>query len=115
MPDFPVGKLNDIEIYFMHYKTEEEAREKWQRRSERINWDKIIFKFSNQNFCEKKHIEEFMQLPEKNKICFVSNKEYNIKGTIFIRQFIWNKNVKASYEPYGNDKRINMNEYINKL
>ena len=34
--------LDDIEIYFMHYKTEALAAEKWYRRCERINWDNII-------------------------------------------------------------------------
>ena len=111
---YPIGKLKDIEIHFMHYKTQEEAKEKWERRCKRINWDKILYKFSNQNMCTQKHIEEFMKLPVKNKICFV-NKDYKIDGIIHIRQLFNSKSIKASYEPFGNNRKININNIINNL
>lgn len=113
--DFPVGRLNDIDIYFMHYKTQEEAEEKWKRRCERVNWDKILYKFSNQNFCTKEHIEKFLKLPVKNKVCFVNDKRYNIEGTIFIKQKVKTKDIGASYEPFGKHRKININNMINSL
>lgn len=112
--NYPVAKLKDIEIYFMHYKTKEEAEQKWKRRCERINWDKIIFKFSNQNLCKKEHIEKFLELPVKNKICFV-NKDYNIEGVIKINQLFDTEDIKASYEPFGKNKNIDINYLINSL
>lgn len=59
----PIGKLDDIEIVFLHYSTAEEAIEKWERRKKRINWDNLIIKFSNMNCCSDKNIETFLQLP----------------------------------------------------
>ena len=47
----PIGVLDDIEVVFLHYKSEQEALEKWNRRSKRINWNNIVFKFSEQNYC----------------------------------------------------------------
>lgn len=41
---YPVAKLGDIEIYFMHYHSEEEAADKWYRRVKRINPNHMIFK-----------------------------------------------------------------------
>ena len=42
---YPVGVLsngkNTIEIFFLHYHSEQEAREKWERRVQRINWNKF--------------------------------------------------------------------------
>lgn len=38
----PVGTLGDISIFFMHYRTCREAEEAWNRRKERINWNKIV-------------------------------------------------------------------------
>lgn len=78
---FPVAKLGDIEIYFMHYKTSEEAEEKWNRRVKRINPDKMIFKLSQREECSKEDIEEFLLLPLKNKVCFSYEK---IPGVIYI-------------------------------
>ena len=40
-----IGKIEDLEIMFLHYDNIEEAREKWNRRKKRINKEKIIFKF----------------------------------------------------------------------
>ena len=41
----PLGKLDDVEIVFLHYATKEEAEEKWNRRKQRINWENIYYKF----------------------------------------------------------------------
>ncbi len=113
--DFPIGKLGDIEIYFMHYKSKKEAKDKWDRRRERINWKNIIIKFSNQNDCTIKEINDFINLKYKNKICFVNKKELNKKGTIYIKQLFKTDDIKASFEPFGNSKYININELINNL
>lgn len=34
---YPVARCDDIEIYFMHYPTKEEAAEKWYRRAHRVD------------------------------------------------------------------------------
>lgn len=65
-----IGKLGDVEIVFLHYPTQEEAREKWERRAKRINYDNLIVKFSRQNLCTDEHIEIFSQLPYEKKIFF---------------------------------------------
>lgn len=40
--EYPVGYLDDIKIHFMHYETCREAKDSWERRKERICWDKIL-------------------------------------------------------------------------
>lgn len=80
--EYPIGILDDIEICFMHYKTEKEALEKWTRRCKRINWENIIIKFCDQNGCTKKQIDAFNRINKYNKmICFTAKKipgKYNI-------------------------------------
>ncbi|MDD6483574.1 MAG: DUF1919 domain-containing protein [Clostridiales bacterium] len=39
--DYPVGRIYDVPIYFTHYKTREEAAQKWQERSKRFNADNL--------------------------------------------------------------------------
>lgn len=75
--DKPIGILDDVEIVFLHYKTKEEAAEKWNRRKERVNFDNIIIKFSRMNLCTDKEIEEFDSIPLKNK--FVLNNRLPLK------------------------------------
>ncbi len=40
--DYPIGKLDDIDVHFMHYESCEEAKAAWERRKERICWDNIV-------------------------------------------------------------------------
>ena len=64
----PIGVLDDVEIIFLHYKTEEEAYEKWNRRKARINWNNLFIKFSKMNQCTEEHMKEFSELPFDKKI-----------------------------------------------
>ena len=63
---YPIGKLNDIEIHFLHYKSSKEAYEKWNRRKQRINFKNLIVKFNDQNGCSYEEVKEFFKLPYNN-------------------------------------------------
>ncbi|MGG1566956.1 DUF1919 domain-containing protein [Peribacillus frigoritolerans] len=112
---YPISKLNDIEIIFLHYKSKEEAFEKWTRRCKRINWDKMLVKFNDQNGCTEEHLNIFEKLPIKNKICFTSKEYKNLNSTIFIESASKQKSVNASQEPFGNSKYINLNKLLDSL
>ncbi len=66
--DKPIGVLDDVEIVFLHYKSQEEALEKWNRRKERVNFDKILYKFARMDLCTEKEMQEFDDLPYENKV-----------------------------------------------
>ena len=89
----PIGILNnDIEIVFLHYKTEQEAIEKWNRRVKRINFDNLIIKFSEMNFCEKKHLIEFNEMQYKNKVLLLGQKHEGISSGIVVKKYTNEKN-----------------------
>lgn len=73
-PRYPIGMLRDsIEIHFTHYSSEDEAREKWNRRVDRLAKDleknvPMFIKFCDRSGCTKEHIESFHALPFANKI-----------------------------------------------
>lgn len=83
--DVPVGVIEDIEIVFLHYHSEEEVLTKWKRRSERVDWDKLIVKMSEQNLCTEERLRAFDALPYPHKIVFV-HKDYGLKS-----QIVWNE------------------------
>ncbi len=60
---YPIGLLDDIEIHFMHYSSEEDAKTKWERRSARINFNNLIFTFTDKDLCTPELIQQFNQLP----------------------------------------------------
>jgi uncharacterized protein (DUF1919 family) len=87
--NYPIGILGkDIEIHFMHYSSVEEAVAKWNRRLERIEWDKqnIFVQFSERALCTPELIEEFDRLNFANKICFTSKNYTQFKSCIWIEE-----------------------------
>lgn len=84
---YPIGYLmyngEEVEIEFLHYHSESEAREKWERRVGRINKDKLVILGSVNDCCTKNDIYDFLQLPYKHKY-FFSNHPYNFISKDFI-------------------------------
>ena len=117
---YPIGvlsnKKNTIEIFFLHYHSEWEAREKWERRVQRINWDKLLIKFNDQNGCTETEVNEFIKLPYKNKVFFTCKHWLKEDGDcIVIKQFPKHDYIMASYEPFGRNKYIDITATINQL
>ncbi len=110
---YPIGKLLDIEIFFLHYKSEEEALEKWTRRVQRINFDNIILKFNDQNGCEFEDVVAFDNLNYENKICFSVYDDKNLKSNFYIKEYK-EKGFVVSDMIISN-KYIKMNKYLNKI
>ena len=57
---YPIAKIKDIEIFCLHYKSKEEFLKKWNKRKKRVNYEKIIYKFSEMNLCDKSDIKKFL-------------------------------------------------------
>ena len=60
---YPVAMLDDIKLYFNHYKTNEEAEEKWEERKKRMNMDNLFILM-----CDRDGItdEDMLRLNEVN-------------------------------------------------
>jgi len=86
---FPVGKILDIEILFLHYKSEKDAFEKWNRRKARINWDNICVKFTmDKDYATEEHLKEFEILPYERKVSFSKNSYPYAKSCLKINNFV---------------------------
>lgn len=107
-----IAKILDLEICFLHYKDEEDAKTKWNRRKKRINWDNILFKFNDQNLCTYENLKKFDEFESKNKICFTS-KKYCELDTIQIKKFEKFNYVLDDIKPYK--KHINIIKFINEM
>jgi uncharacterized protein (DUF1919 family) len=82
----PIGKLGDVEIVFLHYHSKEEAKEKWERRCRRVNFDNLIFKFSEQNECSYHDLKAFDALSASKKFMFVT-KNYGFESQIIYKEY----------------------------
>lgn len=84
----PIGKLDDIEIIFLHYKTKEEAKEKWERRVKRVNYSNLIIKYSLMNDWTLKDIDDFENLKYENKFFFCHQSKFlKYKDAVYYQGF----------------------------
>lgn len=110
--DKPIGILDDVEIVFLHYKTKEEAEEKWNRRKERVNYDNVFLKFSRMNLCSEKEIRDFCNLPFENKFVFNTRKKTQYPCEIFWKNEILNNEILNDTIPFPG--HIKLKKLLNK-
>lgn len=91
--NYPVGKLEDITIYFMHYKTSQEAEKKWIERSKRINKDNLFVMMVQRDDWKEEDLFNFDRLEYKNKVVFTYKEYPDIKSAFYIKGFEKNKSV----------------------
>ena len=100
----PIGIIRDIEIIFLHYPTFEEAKEKWERRCKRINWERLIIKNAEMNNCTPEMVMRFDDLPFENKFIFTT-RNYGIQSQVVFKEYIGKDQVR--------DDTTLFNKYIN--
>ena len=112
--NYPIGRLQDIELFFMHYKSREEALEKWNRRKKRVNYDNLIVKFNDSNLCTYEDLLLFDNLPYEKKFCFSVKKYPEFKSVVTIKAPKKHNSIMYSYEPFGRNSYIDLIEVINR-
>ena len=86
--NFPIARIDDVEVNFVHYVSSEESKQKWKIRAERIAWDNIfIIATDNDGMCHEECLKKFDELPYKNKIMFVSKDYPQYDWAIQIKTF----------------------------
>jgi uncharacterized protein (DUF1919 family) len=99
--DYPVARLDDITVYFMHYSSEEEAVLKWDERKKRINYEDLYFIMVNR----------------KNNISYEQMREFDEKLQGFPHMIISLDKVNGIKSAFycETDERRLLSLYKNKL
>jgi uncharacterized protein (DUF1919 family) len=106
--EYPVGKLDDITIDFVHYASNEEANQKWEERKKRINKNNMFVMFTEQDDCTKEILRDFDLLPIENKIVFTYRYYPDIKSAVFVKKYAENEKgiyMFLDFENYFSIKR----------
>lgn len=95
---YPIGLLGEnIEIHFLHYKTIEEAEDKWARRKERVNWNNLYIACTDRDGMTPELMKTFDNLPYKNKVLFTGQSYPTIKSAQYLKAFKKDKIVGDLY------------------
>ena len=75
--DFPVAKIGDITLYFLHYSNNDEAKEAWERRKTRINYDNLYLIVYDKDGLTDDDYKAFGQINFKTIIIISYNENNN--------------------------------------
>ena len=73
--EYPIGMLGDVEIHFMHYETCTAAKEAWEKRKKRINWNKVFVIGTDRDGFDADVYEQWKKVPYP-KILFTAHSEF---------------------------------------
>ncbi|MBO5613539.1 MAG: DUF1919 domain-containing protein [Prevotella sp.] len=108
--DKPIGRLDDVEIVFLHCNTAEEAKLKWTRRTSRVNLNNVIVKMSEMNGCTKEHLKAFDNLQYERKFVFVT-RDYKLRSQVIFKEYEGKDEIKNDTTLFR--KYINLENLIN--
>jgi uncharacterized protein (DUF1919 family) len=96
---WPIALLgDDVEVHFLHYRTEDESRRAWNAGFARLNLKRIAVKFSaDKDGATQEHIHRFAALPFERKLvisrqslpdiaCAIQTPDYVINGAVMFRR-----------------------------
>lgn len=88
---YPIGRLDDIYIHFMHYNSCTEAIDSWNRRKQRVNLKKILVLCTDRDGFDDITYQKFI-VTKYPKILFTCNKKYS-ENSIYYSKYKHNKNI----------------------
>lgn len=110
--EYPIANLGDIEIHFLHYKSENEAKDKWNRRKSRMHWDNLFFKMNDNDKCSFELLKEFDKLPIKGKVIFSSKNYSELDHLVFFKHNEHDESVGIDLKTYR--KYFDAVDWLNK-
>lgn len=84
--EYPVGQLDDIKIYFMHFNSIEDALSKWEERKKRINPDRVFVIMVEQNGFTDQNFHDFLRI-KYPKILFTRNPNHQSDDIIYFEKY----------------------------
>jgi len=111
---YPIGVLgSDVEIHFMHYRTEQQAQEKWTNRLKRVNRGNLFVMFSDGEEYHDDLLERFERLPFEHKIFFSSKPCPKSSCTVFVEDYACEVHVYDSTRNRRYEKYLDLVKWLN--
>ena len=85
--EYPVCNLGDLELHFLHYKSFEQAKQKWDSRAARINKENIFVMWTFLGGTDEELLARFDAIPFRNKVAFTEKEFPQYKSAFYIRGY----------------------------
>ncbi len=97
---YPIGRLDDLTLFFVHYHSFEEAVQKWNERKKRVNWDNIVIINTDREGMTDELKDRFEKLPYR-KVMFVHKPDKLHPSCFYLKGYESEKSVGIVTEPIG--------------
>ena len=84
---YPVALLGDIKLYFNHYATEEDARDKWEERKKRMNMDNLFILMCDRDGITEEDILKLGEVKCRNRVVLTAKCYPNIDYTFQLPEY----------------------------
>lgn len=84
---YPIGIIDDITVHFLHYNSFDEAKEKWDDRKKRVDYNNLYVMMTEREECNEDVLRLFDSLPLTNKVVFTHNTRPDISCSYQIKGF----------------------------
>jgi uncharacterized protein (DUF1919 family) len=81
---YPIGIIGGAEIHFLHYKSEQEALEKWNRRKARIDMDNLYYLMIANGPYDDAMLERYACEYARNKVFFHRERSRQLPTGVYI-------------------------------
>jgi uncharacterized protein (DUF1919 family) len=101
---YPIGLLDgEIELHFLHYKSEMDAHDKWTRRVDRMvhNDGRVFVKFCDHDAPSREQLRQFDELPLANKVCFYSDSSLHLKCGLHLPGYERDRRVPDGWQLFS--------------
>ena len=99
--DYPVGALKGeygtVRIYFQHYGSFGQAKEKWERRASRVDFDNLYVMMESKK-CSQTILEQFDHLDLPNKVVLTDGPHPEIRSSFPILGDFYGKKYDIGYK-----------------
>lgn len=116
--NYPIGRLGDLELHFLHYSSFKEAVEKWERRKVRVNLknNNIIYLLTDRDFTIFNDLYLFDKNIDGCKVIFSAKKHSYIDSLVYCSDSKNNQCVNDDIALYLNfTKYIDLIDKINNI
>ena len=103
-PGYPIGLLDgEIELHFLHYKSERDAHDTWTRRVDRIVNDdgRVFVKFCDHDAPTREQLRQFDELPLANKVCFYTDSSLHLKCGTYLPGYELDRRVPDGWQLFS--------------
>ncbi len=97
---YPVAYLGDLKLFLVHYKSIEEAQEKWNERKKRVNWENIAILNTDREGMTEELKDRFERLPYR-KVLFVHKPDERHPSCFYIKGYENENSVGIITDPEG--------------